>query len=90
MEREFFIDVPEMGGILRKKKNWKLKDLIESYKIAYCGKIGVEYMHISDRDTCNWIRDAFEGLQFETVPKSERIVNLDRILWAEMFGTFLE
>jgi len=68
LEREFYLDVPELGGILRKKKNWKLKDLIEAYKKAYCGKIGVEYMHISDRDTCNWIRDAFEGLQFETVP----------------------
>lgn len=49
LEREFYIDAPELAGLLRKKKNWKLKELIEAYKNAYCGKIGVEYMHIPDR-----------------------------------------
>ena len=28
LEREFFIDSPEMGGFLAMKKTWKLKDLI--------------------------------------------------------------
>jgi len=62
LEREFYIDAPELAGLLSKKKNWKLKELILAYKNAYCGKIGVEYMHISDRQKCNYIRDKFEGL----------------------------
>ena len=90
LDREFYVDIPELAGILSRKKNWKLRDLIDSYKNAYCGKIGVEYMHIPDRETCNWIRNAFEGIQFETISKESRIMNLDRILWAEMFGNFLE
>jgi 2-oxoglutarate dehydrogenase complex dehydrogenase (E1) component-like enzyme len=50
LEREFYIDAPELAGLLSKKKNWKLKELIEAYKNAYCGKIGVEYMHIAERE----------------------------------------
>jgi len=65
LDREFYIDAPELAGLLRRKKQWKLRELIDAYKTAYCQKIGVEYMHIADRDHCNWIRDRFESLQFE-------------------------
>lgn len=47
-------------------------------------------MHISEKEKCNWIRDTFEGLQYENVPKSAKRLNLERILWAEMFGNYLE
>jgi 2-oxoglutarate dehydrogenase E1 component len=50
LEREFFVDAHQLSGILARKKNWKLRELIDAYKNAYCGKIGVEYMHIPDRD----------------------------------------
>lgn len=46
LEREFYVDAPELAGLLSRKKHWKLKELIDSYKEAYCGKVGVEYMHI--------------------------------------------
>lgn len=36
LDREFYIDAPELGGILGKKKTWILKDLIQAYKNAYC------------------------------------------------------
>lgn len=85
LEREFYVDAPELAGLLRKKKNWKLKELIEAYQNAYCGKIGVEYMHIPDREKCNWIRDKFEGLQYEDMPKDYKILNLDRLMWADQF-----
>jgi 2-oxoglutarate dehydrogenase E1 component len=68
LDREFYVDAPELAGLLSRKKNWKLGELIDSYTKAYCGKIGVEYMHIMSREQCNWIRDKFEGLQFEKVP----------------------
>ena len=60
LEREFYIDAPELHGVLSKKKNWKLQELISAYKNAYCQKIGVEFMHIPDRERCNYIRDKFE------------------------------
>lgn len=80
LDREFYIDAPELAGLLRMKKNWKLRELIDNYSKAYCGKIGVEYMHINSRDQCNWIRDKFEGLQFESVPKEKRVQNYDRLI----------
>jgi 2-oxoglutarate dehydrogenase E1 component len=60
LDRQFFVDVPELGGILSKKKDWTLRELIKDLEEAYTKKIGVEYMHISDRGQCNWIRDKFE------------------------------
>ena len=62
LDREFYIDAPEISGLLRRKKRWILRDLIDSYKRAYCGKIGVEYMHVQDKTQCQWIRNKFESL----------------------------
>jgi len=89
LDREVYVDVPELAGLLSRKKNWKLRELIDSLKNAYCGKIGVEFMHIMSREQCNWIRDKFEGLQFETAPKESRILNYDRLVWADEFQKFL-
>jgi hypothetical protein len=61
LQREFYVDLPEMGGLFGRKKNWKLGELIDALKNAYCGKIGVEYMHISNREQQHWIREKFEG-----------------------------
>ena len=30
---------------------------------TYCGTVGYEYMHISDRDQCNWLREKIETPQ---------------------------
>jgi 2-oxoglutarate dehydrogenase E1 component len=49
LDRQFYVDVPELGGILSTKKEWTLRELIDNLENAYAGKIGVEYMHISDR-----------------------------------------
>lgn len=57
LERDFHVDVNQMGGILSRQKDWKLKDLVAALRTAYCGKVGVEYMHIPHKDQCNWIRD---------------------------------
>ena len=46
LEREFYIELNHKSTILQQKKIWKLKDIIEAYKTAYCSKIGVEFTHI--------------------------------------------
>lgn len=30
--------------------------ILERLTDVYCGSIGYEYMHIPDRDKCNWVR----------------------------------
>jgi 2-oxoglutarate dehydrogenase E1 component len=50
LEREFYIELPHKSSILTQKKVWKLKDVIAAYQTAYCGKVGVEFSHIPDRE----------------------------------------
>ena len=62
MDKEIHYSNPYQGAILKKKSKWKLRELIEAYRNAYCSKIGVEFMHIEDRDQCNWMRERFEDI----------------------------
>ena len=51
MDRKFFISLPQWGGILGKeKKEWTLREIVKAMDAAYCGKIGVEYMHMPSRE----------------------------------------
>jgi len=56
---------------------------------AYCGKIGVEYMHIPSREQCNWIREKFEMRQFYPMTKEEKMLLLDRTYWTDEFAQFI-
>ena len=66
LDKKMHIDIPEYGGLLAKKKDWTLREIDEALKNAYCGKIGIEYTHIPNRDRCNWLRNKFELRQYET------------------------
>lgn len=57
MEREFSVNMPYNSAIAQRKTKWKLRELIQAYQDAYCGKIGVQFMHIQDREVKDWIRD---------------------------------
>lgn len=72
LDRTFHVNAMELGGIFTRKKDWKLRELIGAYENAYCQKIGVEFMHIPDREICNWIRNNFEALQYETMAKEKK------------------
>ena len=65
LDKKLFIDLDNWGGLLARKKHWTLRELIDTLEKAYCGKIGVEYMHIPDQDISRWIRDKIELRQFE-------------------------
>jgi|TARA_B110001450_G_scaffold253439_1_gene276888 2-oxoglutarate dehydrogenase E1 component len=63
--------------------------LVAALQKAYCGKVGVEYMHIPDRGQCNWIRDQFELRQYETLSQADRKKIFNRLMWADEFSNFL-
>lgn len=46
MDREFALSMPYYSSIAQRKQKWVLRDLIAAYREAYCGKIGVQFMHI--------------------------------------------
>lgn len=49
LDKKFIIDAELLGGVLATKKEWTLREIRDAMKKAYCGKIAVEYMHITDR-----------------------------------------
>ena len=64
LDKEINYKSPFGGEIVQKKTKWKLGELIEAYKNAYCGKIGAQFMHIEDREKCDWIRQHIEEVIF--------------------------
>lgn len=45
-------------------------------------------MHIPDREICNWIRERFEGIQYNKATKEEHIKLYERLSWSAEFGLF--
>lgn len=88
LDREFFIELSHKSEILRQKKVWKLREVIDAYKLAYCGKVGVEFNHIPEREICDWIRLNFEGIQYKKMNDKEKIHLYDRLNWSHDFGSF--
>jgi 2-oxoglutarate dehydrogenase E1 component len=78
-----------MSGIISRQKEWILGDLIEALETAYCGKIGVEYMHIPHIEELKWIRNKFELFQYNQYDKEKRTHILDRLLWTDGFAKFI-
>jgi hypothetical protein len=48
-----------------------------------------QYMHIPNREKCNWLRERIETSQIEEFSKKKKLHILDRLAWSEMFESFL-
>ena len=89
LDRTFYVDVPQLGGILARQKIWTLRELNTQLDKTYCGKMGVEYMHIPNSDQCVFIRNEVELRHYTEMDKPERMKLLDRLLWADEFAKFI-
>lgn len=56
LDKKSMVHIPNTLGLFAQPKEWTLREIRDALTNAYCGKIGVEYMHIPDREQCNWIR----------------------------------
>lgn len=52
----------ELDGVLG-LQNAKLKDILQILRQTYCGKIGVEFMHIQYPDQKQWIQERIENMR---------------------------
>ena len=67
-----------------------LRQIMDVLKKTYCGKIGVEFTHMSDPDEKAWIQERIEGIKNQTdFTVNGRKAILERLTAAEMFETFL-
>ena len=53
-------------GIARPRRAATLRQIMDRLRKTYCGKIGVEYMHISDPDQKAWIQERIEHIENRT------------------------
>eukprot|EP00892_Ulva_mutabilis_P000834 jgi/Ulvmu1/10751/UM068_0041.1 len=90
MDREFYVGSWNMTGFLHDKRPVRtLRDTLNQLQTAYCGKIGFEYMHMPNREKCNWLRERIElPTPYSFSPERKRLM-LDRLAWSDMFETFL-
>ena len=90
LDRQFFLGTWQMKGFLSEDNPVQtLRQILNRLRDTYCGNIGYEYMHISDRDQCNWLREKIEQQERAQYSKSRKKVLLDRLAWADMFENFL-
>ena len=89
MEREFYIHMPMQSTIVKRKPKWKLRDVLDAYRQAYCGQVGIQFMHIQDREVCNWIREKFESIQFREQSEAEKVHMYTRLNWSHQWGAFM-
>lgn len=90
LDREFFLGVWRMSGFLSENRPVQtLRSILNRLEQAYCGTIGYEYMHIPDRDKCNWLREKIETVVPRGYNAERRLVMLDRLIWSSQFENFL-
>ncbi|KAL6074805.1 oxoglutarate dehydrogenase (succinyl-transferring) [Balamuthia mandrillaris] len=91
MDRPIFLeDKNLLSGFLHSESPHRtLRDILARLKETYCGSIGFEYMHIPDREECNWLRQRIETPVQYSFTKEEKLHILDRLTWSGLFEKFL-
>ncbi|MEK9922985.1 MAG: 2-oxoglutarate dehydrogenase E1 component, partial [Rhodospirillales bacterium] len=85
LDREIFID--NVLGM----ETATLRNILELVEATYCGKIGVEFMHIQDPEQKAWIQRRIEEPRNQTdFTDRGKIAILERLTAAETFEQFLD
>lgn len=71
------------------REKMTLREIINACETIYCGSIGIEYIHISDREQCDWLRERLEVPQQFKYSIDEKRRILDRLIWSSSFEAFL-
>jgi 2-oxoglutarate dehydrogenase E1 component/2-oxoglutarate decarboxylase len=83
LDREF-----PVGGFAGERV-MRLRDVLGVLRDAYCRRIGVEYMHITDPEERVWLQERIE-VKHEQADRGEQKHVLGRLNAAEAFETFLQ
>ena len=85
LDREIFID--NVLGM----ETATLRSIMDAVQATYCGKIGVEFMHIQDPDQKSWIQRRIEEPRNQTdFTDRGKLAILERITASETFEQFLD
>ena len=92
LDREFnFGSLGHLTGDAAPKPICTLREILETLRRAYCGKIGAEYMMIQHPEQKRWLQHRLEPKE-NHAPLSPEVKSriLERMLEAEMFEQFLD
>jgi len=71
-------------------RQMKLRDMIENLSQTYCGRTGVEYIHIQDTEIRRWLQERMESTRNQpNFNKEQKTRILRRLHKAELFEKFL-
>jgi 2-oxoglutarate dehydrogenase E1 component len=59
------------------------------YNRASGGAVGIQYVHIPDKEQCDWIRERIEVPKPWNYTLEEKRMILDRLIWSESFEKFI-
>lgn len=77
-------------AVLGTNPSYTLREVVTKLQSTYCAGLGVEYMHIGDRNKCNWIRDQIETPQWLKYSKQKKLHVFERLCYADYFEEFLQ
>lgn len=85
LDREF------ITGGLHGEKTATLRRILDILQKAYCGKVGIEYRHIQNKEETDWIRQQVREQFVDTKPISSEVKKelLQKLIEAEQFEQFL-
>jgi 2-oxoglutarate decarboxylase len=83
LDREF-----PVGGFAGNRV-MRLREILGVLRDAYCRRVGMEYMHITDPEERAWLQERVEGQHFHLDREEQKHV-LGRLNVAEAFETFLQ
>jgi len=86
MDREVYIN-----NVLGLGEYATVGQILDRCRATYCGKIGVEFMHITDPRQKAWVQERIEGIENKTdfTEMGKRAI-LERLTHAEGFENFLD
>ena len=84
------LDEPVFLGGTMGFESATVRQLIDTLRANYCGKVGLEYMHISDVEERRFFQDRMEGVDkvIEFSENGKRAI-LSKVIEAETFENFL-
>lgn len=71
------------------REKMTLREIVDTCERTYCGSYGVEFIHIPDREKCDWLRSRLEVPQPFKYSVDEKRRILDRLIWSSSFESFL-
>ncbi|MBB4859712.1 2-oxoglutarate dehydrogenase E1 component [Novosphingobium chloroacetimidivorans] len=78
-----------LGGFL--DLEWAtVREIVDIVRANYCGKVGLEYMHLSDTEERRFLQDRMEGpnKQIEFTPEGQKAI-LQAVIRGEQYEKFL-